>query len=218
MIRYRYLGYGITNNGGVAKLDHDKNGNPIQHSYTGSGVGELDIVASMDNPIIGGSLVSETYEVLDAMFYDSGTDGTLNSEWWKSSSQLSLTEDTTGITASTTSSSMFYVAPNKKGTSKSSIDDMVEWNDFICEFTFVSQTGNQSFMLRDTNANARSISFNGFNEGDVLKIKYTNNTVTAWKNDTPISTSGSSVNGDVMIRFNISNGSIKFKEFKAYPI
>lgn len=162
--------------------------------------------------------VLERCSIFDAMFYDSGTDGTLNSEWWKSSSQLSLTEDNTGITASTTSSSTFYVAPNKKDTSKSYMVDVVEWNDFICEFTFVSQTGNQSFMLRDTNANARSISFNGFNEGDVLKIKYTNNTATAWKNDTPISTTSTSVNGDVMIRFNISNGSIKFKEFKVYPI
>lgn len=72
MIRYRYLGYGITNNGGVAKLDHDATGNPIQHSYTGSGVGELDIVASLDNPISKGSLVSETYELLDYIFYDKG--------------------------------------------------------------------------------------------------------------------------------------------------
>ena len=49
MVNYRYLGYGITNEQGIAHLDHDANGDPITHSYTGTGAGELDIIASLDD-------------------------------------------------------------------------------------------------------------------------------------------------------------------------
>ena len=46
---YVYKGYGITNENGVAHLDHDANGDPINHSYTGVGAGEIDFVASLDD-------------------------------------------------------------------------------------------------------------------------------------------------------------------------
>ena len=67
---YKYLGWGITNENGVAKLDHDAQGQEIEHSYTGTGAGEIDVLASLDNPIVEGSIVSETYEVLDCIKYD----------------------------------------------------------------------------------------------------------------------------------------------------
>lgn len=73
MVNYKYLGYGITNSEGVARLDHDQNGNPISHSYTGTGAGEINIVASLDNPIVEGSLVSETYGLIDAKYYNDGS-------------------------------------------------------------------------------------------------------------------------------------------------
>jgi len=221
MANYRYLGYGITNEQGVATLDHDANGDPITHSYTGTGAGEIDIIASLDDSshISDSSLQSVTYDVLDCMFYDNGIDGSLNSEWWTSSlSQLSVIEDNTGITASTTSSNTYYLSPNKKGTPKSQMSDLVEWNDVICEFTYLTHTGNPQFMLRDGTSQHRMVYFTDFNEGDVLKIKYTENTVTAWKNDAPISLIGGSLNGECMMRFNISQGSVKFKDFKIYPI
>ena len=47
---YRYLGYGITDSNGEAKLEYDENGNHLDHSITGTGAGELDIVASLDKP------------------------------------------------------------------------------------------------------------------------------------------------------------------------
>ena len=67
---YRYLGYGTTDSTGTAKLDHDANGDAIEHSYTGVGAGEIDVVASLDNPIASGSIVSETYSVLDCLVKD----------------------------------------------------------------------------------------------------------------------------------------------------
>ena len=41
---YNYLGYGVTDENGIAKLDHDANGDSISHSYTGTGAGKIDVV------------------------------------------------------------------------------------------------------------------------------------------------------------------------------
>ena len=60
MTTYKYLGYGVTDENGVAHLDHDANGDPLTHSYTGVGAGEIDVLASLDNPITSSSIVSET--------------------------------------------------------------------------------------------------------------------------------------------------------------
>ena len=67
---YNYLGYGVTDNQGKAKLEYDSEGNPLTHSYTGTGAGKVDIVASLDSEITDGSLVSETYELYDCLIYD----------------------------------------------------------------------------------------------------------------------------------------------------
>ena len=72
MAKYRYMGYGTTDSNGIAKLDHDENGSAITHSYTGTGAGEIDVVASLDEEIVDSSIVSETYEVLDCLVYDDG--------------------------------------------------------------------------------------------------------------------------------------------------
>ena len=79
-VTYIYKGYGITDENGIAKLDHDAQGNPLTHSYTGTGAGEIDIVASLDSTIGDSSIVSETYSLLDALFYDEA----LTNEKWNS--------------------------------------------------------------------------------------------------------------------------------------
>ena len=81
MTNYRYLGYGVTNENGVAKLDHDAQGQEISHSYTGVGAGEIDVLASLDNPIAEGSIVSQPYEVHDCIFYDGAVNGNKNDDW-----------------------------------------------------------------------------------------------------------------------------------------
>ena len=79
MSSYKYLGYGITNENGVAQLKYDENGDELEHSYTGVGAGEVDVLASLDKPITDGSIVSETLSVIDASFIDTGlSDSTAN--------------------------------------------------------------------------------------------------------------------------------------------
>ena len=97
MANYRYLGYGITNEQGIAHLDHDANGDPITHSYTGTGAGELDIIASLDDStkISESSIQSETYSIFDYLCYDGGVTGDKSSDW-TASSGISVSTDDTG--------------------------------------------------------------------------------------------------------------------------
>lgn len=108
MAIYKYLGYGVTNSKGIAKLDHDKNGDPITHSYTGTGAGELDIIASLDNPstISDSSIQSEIYSLYDCIILDTGITGTatdlftnMTDVYDRTSNGTTVTYTNTGATA-----------------------------------------------------------------------------------------------------------------------
>ena len=141
---YVYLGYGTTNSDGVAHLDHDANGDKIQHSYTGVGAGEIDVVASLDNPVSSGSIVSEPYEVLDTSFYQNSASAT-----WGKSNNVSFSD---GV-ASNSSSSAGYLAPSLSGTTV----DTKKWDtDLMIEFDFIKGTNSIQIQLNDgTNNIAR---------------------------------------------------------------
>ena len=109
MTVYKYLGYGVTNENGVAKLKYNSEGQEISHSYTGVGAGEIDVVASLDNPVSQGSIVSETYEVLDCYRYDEGLQaeghhndiwtGLTNTDLTRETEYTTIKEKTVGTTA-----------------------------------------------------------------------------------------------------------------------
>ena len=93
-VTYIYKGYGITDENGKAHLEYDSSGNPLTHSYTGTGAGEIDIVASLDSTIGDSSLVSETYSIYDYIKYDYGTQSDHNDIWTKIRGTESLTRGT----------------------------------------------------------------------------------------------------------------------------
>jgi len=97
MTNYRYLGYGTTNSNGVAHLDHDPQGNPI-NGYTGTGAGEIDVLASTDNPITSSSIVSEPYPVFDCPVYDG--DNTPTSISWSKTNNAVVTDEVVSLIAS----------------------------------------------------------------------------------------------------------------------
>lgn len=116
MANYRYLGYGITDENGIATLDHDSNGDPITHSYTGTGAGEIDVVASLDDQshISDSSILSETYETLDCIKYDNATQSSHNDSIWNSINPTGLDfireQDYTSLTLQTgTSGATNYI-------------------------------------------------------------------------------------------------------------
>ena len=109
MTTYKYLGWGTTDENGVAHLDHDANGDEIQHSYTGVGAGEVDVLASLDKPITDGSIVSEIYSVLDCIWYDPLTETPLKNNWY--STNLNLNTDSDGTLITNNSSNNLYFKP-----------------------------------------------------------------------------------------------------------
>lgn len=92
----RYLGYGITNENGTAKLSYLPDGTAIEYSYTGVGAGKVDIVAE------SGTLQSDSFELLDCMFYDDGVSTPHRSDY--TTSELSVSYDSSGTVLSHSSS------------------------------------------------------------------------------------------------------------------
>ena len=79
MVSYRLIGTGTTNAQGIARCSNN---------YVGTGKGEVDLVASTDNPIVEGSLQSKTYEVDDTYNYDDATLSNAHNIWTDSGNFL----------------------------------------------------------------------------------------------------------------------------------
>ena len=217
MVSYNYLGYGVTNSEGIAKLDHDATGEPIEHSYTGVGAGEIDVLASLDNPIIDGSIVSEIYEVLDALFYEDGTTGTPNPNWVKNGGNFDVTPSSDGILISNSFTWAVYYRANIGDTSTTQ-----DYTIPVCvEFDYIEASDNSKWYLQFDDGSDRSI------RGDVIQV--TNDchvTIRATSTDTYVKVDngteralGYVVASPTGVGLRLQGGaSLKFKDFKVYPI
>ncbi len=199
---YRYLGYGVTNENGVAKLDHDANGDPLTHSYTGVGAGEIDVVASLDNPVSSGSIVSGTLSVWDTLFYDEMTPYTA-SKW---SSTLTPTQNDDGITVAETS-----------GTSTQFNSNFTAIEDTIIEFdvTGISVSAN-SVRFYYKGADHYINSYLTDNNEHHFKFVCSNGTVTPYVDN--VEKTSKSTTSATGCRFILNNASIKFRNFKIYSL
>ena len=217
MTNYRYLGYGVTDSNGVAHLDHDANGDPLTHSYTGVGAGEVDVLASLDNPVSSGSIVSETYEVLDCVFYEDGTTGTPNT-YWSADTGLNVTPSSNGILLENTTSSGKVYAINLPDVETSSIFDFNL--PLVVEFDVISTTGIRFFINSSTGGTNLDKNFTSSITGN-NKVKFiirNNSYDLIIDNGTPTTTNCNLVN-PIGIRFVVvANCNFQFKNFKIYPI
>ena len=215
MTSYRYLGYGVTNSNGVAHLDHDPQGNPI-NGYTGTGAGEIDVVASLDNPVESGSIVSGTYQLLDTLLYDKGLSGTGNyndSAWDNISYFTEFSRGENGTTVTNNKGANRYLPANiVSGTT-------YDFNTpFRLEFNFekLNQTSTNSQLQVMNEQNENFSTWLGANGHYVIDVK--ENEVT-WTIDGRAQTGKTVTLGTVFVRFYLPNGaSMKFSNFKIYPI
>ena len=180
---YRYLGYGITNDKGIAKLEFDENGDPITHSYTGTGAGELDIIASLDDSskISDSSIQSETYSLWDTLFHLECTSETNN--WNYNDARVSASFDENGghfTGLESTSFKQVNLTNNGTrfldGTKNQTIEYDIKKNIAL------------RLALFDNGANSRQILFFGnsySNDWNHIKLVYNadNHTVTPYVND-----------------------------------
>ena len=202
----RYLGYGITNNQGIATLDHDPDGGTID-GYTGVGAGKVDIIAT------SGSLQSEIYELLDCLFYEG--------DWYNHSNRASVTTNEDGSISieNTTTSTAYYLA-NLNNTTKSSIDDLLDWDaPLAIEFELISTTGGLVQIHDGVTDASRSFSSLYVSEGVIL-IKFLQNRIEYYVNDVLTKTDNYSLNTS-RIGFRLGGtvgNEVTFKNFKIYPI
>lgn len=217
MATYRFCGHGITNNNGIATLDYDANGNPLQNSgLVGTGAGELDIVASLDDPntITDSSLQSEIYKVFDCAFYDSGVEATENTDWIASSGTLSKSFSSNGKTISPSTSTQLMIYANKPSTTGTSAYD---WNaPFVVEFDVNAQTDTPIFQVY-SNDTTGAYNLNLGATGH-YKITYDGTTIYGYRDGTEINHFDRDM-PNARIGFVVTNGkSVTYKDFKIYPI
>ena len=218
MVFYRYLGYGTTDSNGEAKLEYDENGNHLDHSITGTGAGELDIVASLDKPISSGSIVSETYSIIDALFYCQGTTGNVNSNW-VAESGLTSNPDTEGNLLENSTSSGKYYASNLPNSSTSELKDFTA--PLCIEFNCISNTGARIYLNSSTGGSNIDRNITSYITGNnkVKMIVRENNYDLIIDGEVKLSNVSHSLVAPFGIRFVVnSNCSLKYKDFRIYPV
>jgi len=217
MVNYRYLGYGVTNDNGVAQLTHDANGDLISNGggYVGTGAGELDVIASLDNPITSGSVVSDTYQVIDALLRDGGTDSDKNNSMWNNTTYFTRNTNDTTVQYTNSGSGAVEVC---RFNNKEDIPMIVE----------LTITENSYFQIRlatyDSNNVARLYGYLALENGETgrLQIIIEPDLVTYKLNGETIGsepTQATSVNYYFVFRCNGGKTmNFKFKDLCAYPI
>ena len=218
---YKYLGWGITNENGVAHLDHDAQGQEIEHSYTGVGAGEVDVVASLDNPIVDGSIVSGTYNVWDTNFGDGGVTGNTNGGFYYTQDQtvVSRQTDNTGTTVTNLTSSLQTIRVNKPNTSIDEKDWVAPLN---IEFDILSYTGTLYLQLWKSNNTDEYVSVNLSNfltgvSNPHVKVLVADGKMKVYVNDELKTELVLTFGGLFGIRLLLSNSaSFKYKNFFVY--
>ena len=210
MTTYRYLGWGKTNENGIAKLDHNSEGQEIEHSYTGTGAGEIDVLASLDNPVAEGSIVSGTYSVIDATFRDGATGTDYNSKIVNHANilQYDRQEDGTLLTAPT---SRGYWIFNQTSSSEYPLSE-----NFCIECDIVSVTSGVKLNL----VNGVWAYWDFGNESNLhIKIECTDTEQVITVNGHEEYRHLHTYSENTSVRFQVDqNASVKYKNFIIYPI
>ena len=219
-VEYVLLGYGVTDDSGVAHMTHDKDGNVLSNpGYVGVGAGKLNVVAANKNPVDSGAVVSQPFQVTDGTFYDTGIDGTDKSDYWylnRSNVTIVVGSDGTTITESN-SSSYSIVVPNLTSTPTLNGSYVFD-SPLAVEFDLISFDDGCGIRLYDkTNAYAPNfpniITANSHVKIEVTgrKVIYYSNGETYEVNFTPTAL--------LQCGFKVSAGNtLKFKNFVVYPI
>ncbi len=188
---YKIYGGGITDDSGA-----------VPGIYTCSGAGLKEIVAK------SGSVVSQPTTVYDCVFYDTGIDGTANSNW---SGALTRTPSSNGtlITASSTWQNLYVVS-----------DSTFFSNPFCIELEVVSFEDTPTLRFRKKNEVTTSATFT-FNSTGKYKFEFKSDSIKVYKNGTEVQHWLSPLVGvDLSVAFECSatTDKITYKDFKVYPI
>ena len=178
--------------------------------YVGTGAGLVNLSVETE---IDGSIVSEPLPVWDYLFYDDGITSPKTANWTNYQDRITVSVDETGTTLlrDASSSTGYYLTPSAYST------------PFAIEFEMI-ETGTRTSNGIDfaVNGSDNNKTFNSLNiaSGDTIKITYDGTTIKVYRNGptTPIEVA-LALTGNITIAFYIApNQSIKFKNFRMYPI
>lgn len=165
------------------------------------------------------NFLQETYEILDTLFYDIGTTGTINPKWYQSFTNgetVSFVSSSTGLKFTNTTSTGYVVAPNISGNPSPTIAEMVLFEDgTVCEFEMVDKTATTILQTRDINGALNQIDLTDIVNPNIT-LTYKDGYVKVKANNTEIFSNAQT--GKVMIRIQTINGYFEFKNFKVYPV
>ena len=220
-VTYIYKGYGITDENGKAHLEYDSSGNPLTHSYTGTGAGEIDIVASLDDTITESSIISNTYKLIDAKILDPCTTETTG-RWYNYQNILSLTYNDSGltITKEESNNTQRYLYWNDTAISTTKVGG---YNSITTpmqiEFDATAMTGSIQLVFVD-NASPSNQRFIEITSTGHYQIVLDGETVTVYCDNTQIGNSLALTGTNTQFRlgFNAANESITLKDLLIYPI
>ena len=190
----------------------DANGEAT-YTYIGTGAGQHQFIAKH-----GGMIQSEIYEVIDALFFDDGVTSPKIANWYKSTNNYSETIDDTGTEWTNTSATQFVA--NSTSSANYFLDYQGKW---AIEMDVISYN-DVTIRIRESATSQTLFAFDsrGVTSNSHLKIVYNgDNTLTyTIDNNAPvtINTIEFSSNIAIGIRLNSADSSLKFKNFKVYPI
>lgn len=196
-----YLGSGTTNSSGVASV-----------TYTATGKGQLSVTAE------SGSLLSETYEVLDALFYDEAlTDAKWNTNYVDVTVNRELVSGGTKLSYTATNGTKY--CNTVIGATRNWFDPTKRYQiEFDFSFERDSTDSAVGIGIGTVGFNIHNL-FSGSLSGDGhLKLITTGNTYQIYLNDVARG-SPLTITGDGGFYFHVyRTGSITFKDLKIYSI
>ena len=207
----KYIGYGYTNNQGIATLDYDATGTAITPSgYLGTGGGEIDIQAELHDD---STIVSGTLSVWDTIKYDNGTDSTHNI-WGTVPSDTTLTYGTEYATWSKTVSNNKYLSTSFTTTS-----------DVCFEFDINQVLGGRtSRIMQISDSNDSALYYTSLSDigmyaqtWNTIKIEFKSGKVYVNGVDTTKTYSGNPARF-YFILYGSESTELRFKNFKCYNI
>ena len=193
----------------------DANGK-VSVSYEGKGAGVLQIVAE------SGSLLSETYSLIDCGFYDPAIDNTKASSYTYNNSQLSVAYSDNGtkityLQEATTNVQFFY---NDSAISSTKIGNYYTiLNNMAVEFDLTELTGTSIEVYLTDGTNSRSIAITSTGH---YKVTIDGTRIHLFKDGEEQTLSGTVTMTGANIRLsfllNAYNESLTFKDLMIYPI
>lgn len=197
-----------TNTNGIAICD-----------YVGSGMGDIAIMAETE---IDGRILQEIYEVLDCLFYDKGVTGT-ETVWFKENRpSVDILSDGT-VLSNTVNQNKYLWAVSPLITPSGRADCINFTPSFNVEFIVIETTGNCYLNIGDGVSSDRNRTMGqfGITGNNHIKVEVRSDSIRYYKDGTELSNLAINNITQLISRVGLfvqQNASVKFKDFKIYPI